>query len=431
MLGRGKKKVKFHKADCRDSGKALQNPGCGWYHVYTFFADPKKLSQARQEGFYLAVGSEDERLALLLIDIGAFREQEISEDVLEYIENILAFFQKNDKQMILRFAYDTKGSGMENEPQTLSLIKQHMKQLGKIIRRYAADILVLQGIFVGNWGEMHGSRFLYRNAMVELFHTLYRETEGSCFLAVRTPAQYRTILADGATDAQTAEKLTLFNDGIFGSATDLGTYGTERRQDTAALHPWSREDELSWQNEALKGKPAGGETVLGESSTGYETAAGELKAMHVSYLNSVYDADQLNIWKKEQVKGSGCWQGLSGYEYIERHLGYRFVVCDVQLTKKLRLEITIRNDGFAELCDEAECCLILENDDKTISGLPIDTDARVWESGIRTMLTVDLSEVQELKPGRLSLQLKRRRDGAAIRFANNLADERVMLGELK
>ncbi len=427
MWGEGKKKIRFQKADLWETSEALHNPGCGWYHVYTFSIAPPH----REEVFYLAVGSEDERLALLLIDIGAFREQELSEEALSYVESILRFFRENNRRMILRFVYDTEGKGAEREPQLISLVKRHMKQLGRLIQRYAGDVLLIQGIFVGSWGEMHGSKFLYPKAMIDLIHTLYQATEGSCHLAVRTPAQWRTIISGSASEPALETILTVFNDGIFGSSTDMGTYGTESRQEARDLSPWSRAEELCWQNDRLKGKPNGGEVLLGNPPVGYEQAAEEMRQMHLGYLNSIYDPGQLDYWKEETVKKRGCWNGLSGYAYIGRHLGYRFVVRDVRLIKKAFLEITVENCGFAELCEEADCVLILEKRDGTLSSQPIDTDVRKWESGKQTALSVELPGKQELNQCRLFLQLKGKRSGSVICFANGAGSESVMLGEFK
>lgn len=427
MWNEGKKNMRFRKADLRETSEALHNPGCGWYHVYTFSAAPPR----REEVFYLAVGGESEQLVLLLIDIGAFQQQELSEEALSYVESVLRFFQKNNRKMILRFVYDTEGKGAEREPQSISLVKRHMWQLGGIVQQYAEDILLMQGIFVGNWGEMHGSKFLYQKAMVDLLNTLYQATEGSCHLAVRTPAQWRSVLSSAAAEPALENILTVFNDGIFGSFTDLGTYGMANRQEAGDLNPWSREEELCWQSERLKGKPNGGEALWGNPPVGYEQAAEEMWKMRLSYLNSVHDSQQLDYWKEETVKKRGCWNGLSGYAYIGRHLGYRFVIRDVRLIKKAFLEITVENCGFAELCEEAECVLILEKRDETISSQPVDTDPRKWESGKQTVLRVGLLGERELNPCRLFLQLKRKKDGSMIRFANEADGERVMLGEFK
>ena len=154
----------------KESTRALKNPGCGWYHIYTF--DLSKES-------FLYIDCEEEELVLLIIDIHAFRGcEQIPKEALEYFSSILTFFEQHDKGIILRIVYDTKGRGMENEPSSIKIVKSHMKQLGSIICEHTSEkkslpgkILVHQGLFVGSWGEMHGSKFLSEARMKELSDT--------------------------------------------------------------------------------------------------------------------------------------------------------------------------------------------------------------------------------------------------------------------
>ena len=115
---------------------------------------------------------------------------------------------------------------MENEPSSIKIVKSHMKQLGSIICEHMSKkeslpgkILVHQGLFVGSWGEMHGSKFLSEARMKELSDTFLEATKGSCPIAVRKPVQLRQLSCQ-----KTASNInfTLFNDAIFGSETDLG-----------------------------------------------------------------------------------------------------------------------------------------------------------------------------------------------------------------
>ncbi|MFR5832037.1 MAG: DUF4874 domain-containing protein, partial [Lachnospiraceae bacterium] len=211
----------------KESTRALKNPGCGWYHIYTF-----DLSKEN----FLYIDCEEEELVLLLIDIHVFRGCEQIPKKHLNIFSILTFFEQHDKGIILRIVYDTKGRGMENEPSSIKIVKSHIKQLGSIICEHMSKkeslpgkILVHQGLFVGSWGEMHGSKFLSIAPMTELVQTLYEAIGGICPIAVRKPEQLRNIVEQLELEKKTAVSLTLFNDGIFGSETDLGTYGTEPR----------------------------------------------------------------------------------------------------------------------------------------------------------------------------------------------------------
>ena len=427
--GRGNR-IKFHKTVAEETNVFLHNPGCGWYHVYSF-AVRSSSEQFPEEGESPPFLYEEESLALVLIDIGAFQCSGLSEGALSYIGCILKYFSCQKKQLILRFAYDTEGRGMEREPSTVSLIKRHMEQLGSVICRYADHILVVQGLLIGSWGEMHSSKFLTERYLTELADTMYRATEGSCYLAVRTPAQWRKIVSCRGIDPALSGRLALFNDGMFGSPTDLGTYGMAARQDVGEKERWHREEELDWQSRMLASVPNGGEALSGEQPTGYRQAAEQMRKMHVTYLNSTYEEKQLVHWKAETVKERGCWKGVSGYEYIGRHLVYRFVIRDVKLLRGDRIRSTVENCGFAGICEETDCLLTAEDGEGRSSSVRVDTDPGQWECGKQTIIDAAVPRKESgVDRYMLYLELKRKRDGRTIRFANRGNEKRVPLGRL-
>ena len=99
----------------KESTRALKNPGCGWYHIYTF-----DLSKEN----FLYIDCEEEELVLLLIDIHAFRGcEQIPKEALEYFSSILTFFEEHDKGIILRIVYDTKDEEWKTSHHQLKLSK--------------------------------------------------------------------------------------------------------------------------------------------------------------------------------------------------------------------------------------------------------------------------------------------------------------------
>lgn len=471
MILRKNRKRKFQKNRLHESLEQIKNPGRGWYRIYTY-----DLAQELPE---LYIACEEETLALLLIDIGAFKNERISESALVYLEKILEFFEKNEKKVILRPVYDTTGHGMEREPGTLQIVKEHMQQLGEVIERYAENILVVQGIMVGDWGEMHGSKFLSDKHLKELTKEYITAMNQSCYLAVRTPRQWKT--AAESMDTHMRNCLVLFNDGIFGSETDLGTYASSDK----------RKQDLKWQYDSLGYGPVGGEAVadvrISGISPGQDIALDtmwdngnmsfaesvdldknsvmdDLRKMHVTYLNSMHDQKLLDQWKAQTMKWNGSM--ISVYDYIGLHLGYRFIVRDATWTavektvpggglrkhfmgkKEKFLEVTVENSGFADLYDEAECIIYVKTSDggshicpetETESMIEItrpECDARTWKSGTTSKIKIpaDILEPyiepeQDIQNGiKIYLQLRRKRDGMNIRFANADADNGVLLG---
>lgn len=446
----------------KESTRALKNPGCGWYHIYTF-----DLSKEN----FLYIDCEEEELVLLLIDIHAFRGcEQIPKEALEYFSSILTFFEQHDKGIILRIVYDTKGRGMENEPSSIKIVKSHMKQLGSIICEHMSKkeslpgkILVHQGLFVGSWGEMHGSKFLSEARMKELSDTFLEATKGSCPIAVRKPVQLRQFsckkTASSSLQNASNTNFALFNDAIFGSETDLGTYGTIRKSALSENSerektPWAREDELSWQQSFMQQSFCGGEVLGGMNNVSespgntdhpqrtldWNQVVADLAKMHVSYLNSIYSKEVLDDWKAQRIMWNG--KEISEYDYIGRHMGYRFTVTQVKIScvspeKKKQTQdtqnqisenvitFTIKNTGFANMCEEAVCRLILIENNENVKAFEIKSDPSTWNSGTDTVIECHIPKevwTQKSQQTKLFLQLIRKRDGRIIEWANEEYD---------
>ena len=86
-------------------------------------------------------------MVLALVDTNELKETSISEEALVNLQKMFDFFRQYNKEIILRFVYDTDGNGLMNEPQSISIIKNHMEKLGPVIRKNAGQILTLEGLF--------------------------------------------------------------------------------------------------------------------------------------------------------------------------------------------------------------------------------------------------------------------------------------------
>ena len=247
---------------------------------------------------------------------------------------------------------------------------------------------------------------------------MLKATDSQCHLAVRKPAQLRCI--EEALGEKAKRNLTLFDDGIFGSETDLGTYESS---------PEARMRELSWMEENLSNGYIGGEVlaVQGMDEPVWidgKRAEADFRKMHISYLNSVHQKKILDGWKKETM----MWQEkqVSAYEYLGAHLGYRFVVRDVRFCRGV-LKIRIENTGFANLCEDAICRLQIYAEHGKTERM-IETDSKKWECRKENTLEIRLAKEEQRKGTRYLLQLFRKKDGRSIRFANQGAEDGVLLG---
>lgn len=104
--GIGKKKWKFEKEFTGEGSSYITNPSRGWYEIYTFQAEEKAALEELKWSLH-----EGETLALVLVDIGSFRERPLDPAALENIRKILAFFEENQRDVILPSGLRPGGKG--------------------------------------------------------------------------------------------------------------------------------------------------------------------------------------------------------------------------------------------------------------------------------------------------------------------------------
>lgn len=422
------KKYRFVPEMLTETGAVLANPARGWYQVYAFDA----AAWIDLDTLFWCL-SEEDALALVLFDIGAFREKALSAEVITRLDTLLAFLKAHSKDIILRIVYDREGNGFVREPRTIEQIEQHMRQLGPVIRRHAAAILVVQGLFVGSWGEMHSSAYVSPAYLRRLAGTFLAATDGAVPIAVRTPAQWRML----CRPQEKARQIALFDDAMFASDTHLGTFARQTDRLKQWETAWEPKEELSFWQEHLLRMPNGGEALYGEQLTLEETIR-QLQCMHVCYLNRVYEERRLVLWKTEHGAFAKPYDGLDGFSYIGRHLGYRFVVEGVRVKRKkgdrmrYAVFVQIANRGFGNLCQPADCTLLIRDLDGEETRYAVDCDARCWDSKssvtLQTEISLPLQTEKEGKEMCLYIVLARSHDGRVIRFANTDSGEGVLLG---
>ena len=254
---------------------------------------------------------------------------------------------------------------------------------------------------------------------------------------MRTPAIWR-ILTDEAQFGQGSfEKTAVFDDGILGSMTHLGTFGTMTRDAAGWEQAWTRKEELEFLEQITNDSPCGGEVVAradGDQESA-EFALRELKTIHLTYLNCAHDRKVLDDWKQISWSTEGVWKEHSLYDYVGSHLGYRLIVRSVEmkacLCGKWEMELEIENTGFAAPFQEMELFLVLEGEDGTWE-FPVEFDVRQCAPGERKKIVqcFRTGRVNRMK-GHLFLKLRRKKDGRPIRFANGKKADRLLLGSLQ
>lgn len=454
--------VDFQPALQTESAAFLDTPYQGFYCLYGYmlYPDNNAAMQQQLQNIQKDIVRDTNSLVLIEINLKNFRDGALTETALQQLDTILSLWADADHQIILRFLYDWDGRATETEPENLETVKLHMTQTAEIVNKHVGYIYMMQGIFLGQHAEMHGSRFVIEDVMDELFLHLANVTDPSIYLSVRTPAHWR-ILADSvdplpASDAfsgSPTSRLGLFNDGMLGSDLDLGTYGdTSREGTTDPAVKGNRAEELAFQNELCRYVPNGGEAVLDNPFNDLDAAITDLGKMHVSYLSEMHDSAVLNKWRSSVYTGNDIFHGCNGFDYIKKHLGFRYVLryaslnSDNVLNWKGDLIIAIENVGFSNSYVNFPVTLIMENTEtleqtayslsatSSPDATPI-TDARLWNSGELNTISVPL-DIRGLGEGsyRFYLTVTDPLNGNPILFANepnsNISEGCYFLGEL-
>lgn len=414
---------KFHSEELAESTDHLANPSCGWYRMFPFELD--KEPDYEQLSWCLR---KNETLVQVVVLIGAYRESVLPQEALDRFAGILDFFRMNQKEMILRVAYDGTGNGLMAEPSEMKFVLWHMQQLGPVIAKYEKDILVVQGLFIGSWGELHDSRYLSREKLCELAECLRTVIGERMTIAVRTPVQWRMLHKYNTSPG--TDKICIFNDGMFGSELDLGTYGIKKQDDAEWLESWCREDELAFMEKMHRMTPYGGEAIGTAQEGKLASAVRDMVQTHLCYLNAEHDGKCLDRWKREIWEEKGIWKGISGIDYIGAHLGYRPVIRKVagHAAGGLHLELSLVNAGFAYLLEEAQLLVSLQANGTEDRVQMFSIEPKDFAPG--SLIKISCQFAEEKADGEYSIyaQMRRKRDGRAIQIANGQEHGKIRIG---
>ena len=432
-----------------ESTAVLKNPYQGFYRIfgYTLSDDGQHVQTTTAD----SIREYDFALVLLEINLRNYRTGPISDSALAQLDDILKAWSQSDAQILLRFLYDWDGIAKAKEPESLSTILTHMDQVAEIVNRYEASVYLMQGCFIGNWGEMHGSYFADAQSIQTLITHLHQVIAPSIYLSVRTPAQWRTITGLYDVPAKfsafqehppIAGRLGLYNDGMLGSASDLGTYGdTPRKGISDPACKGTREEELSFQNRLCQYVPNGGEVVFDTPYNALSAAVQYLRTLHVSYLNADYDPVVLNKWSKSVWDREDAFSGCDGLTYVQAHLGYRYTARAFTLRKQgflspqLTFQLELENTGFGNTLKPFDGAFLLRNvQTGDTCRLPLAFDFRSLTSGQTKTLTASLP-VRDLSKGtwQLFFSVTDPATGGQIALANTtlVSENGVPLGQLE
>ncbi|MBR5179719.1 MAG: DUF4874 domain-containing protein [Lachnospiraceae bacterium] len=416
----------FKKEKLKESTAVLNNPDRGWFSLYSFDIE-EDIDYEKK--FKL---SDKENLVLVLPDIGAYKDKENIENALAKLENIINYFSQNGKSIILRVAYDHEGKGIENEPSYFQIVLRHAEQIADFVYKNRDKIFIYQGLLIGRWGEMHTSKFIDSSRIKELNSVFDSILTNTVYRAFRKPVQWRMVrFQHSIENAVNTANLGIFNDGMFGSESDLGTFDCTNK-DTSWSKAWNRENETGLIGKIACTAPIGGEALYGEgfvARNNPDRYVSELSALRVTYLNGHYDNKLMAYWKNAMFNRKGIWDKSTYYEYIGAHLGYRFVIKNVEVRKSgenIKLCVEIENCGFADIYKET--CLFVEiSGDEGVLRECFDEKLNSCHPGERKHFTKEIKKVI----GKLCIYADNS-GNKRVYFANEtvMTDGSILLGEI-
>ena len=366
-----------------ESGSDYINPERGFYTGYNLL-EGRDASSIRTKGF---------TLALSVVNLEDYRSRSLDWDLMQKLRAGFAQARAAGIKLILRFTYN---EGYEPDA-SKSRILGHINQLAPVLQENADVIAVVQGGFIGAWGEWHSSTNgldKSTSAQNEIIAALLKAVPWNRSVQLRTP-MVKNAYRSGATSASEAytgssrSRLGHHNDCFLASTSDFGTYASP----VSTWKAYVAADTLY--------TPMGGETcVVNEPRTSCDVAEDELEKHHWTYLNRLYKKDVIDGWIED-----GCDSD------IRRRLGYRFVATRVAHSERvapggvLELELDIRNKGYAAPMNPRPVDVVLfKGSTRHVARLTYD--ARRLGPGQKTTWTARLRIPANLATGTWSLALR-------------------------
>ena len=416
-------------ADYEEITDSLSNPERGFYHTCKIIG--------KQEG-NMAKNPED-RLVHMRISIGCFSHnylryhgqaqendtvdgwEPISEDFLAALNETMDNIRSNEGAAIIRFAYDDFDGIADLEP-SMEGVVAHISQLQGFFVRNADVIAAVESGFLGCWGEQHTSLLVNRENRSEsipiLVDALLEAVPEPITVSVRRPVYYCYAADVDLEEIQTHRvdsdhpyyRVGVYNDGYLGSETDLGTYS-------------NRESEIQWLEYQAGHTLYGGEVVADRATDGVvynsiDYISQEMFRTHTSYLNIEWNDSVIEQWRNTVYTGSDpVYYGLSGFTYVENHLGYRFVLRS-STDWGDRITAVIENVGAGNVVKPKTVTLNLCSETGAVTEIPTAIDVRSWTS--RNTAEIVIALPKSLDPGAYTVYLKiADENGNQVRFAND------------
>ena len=317
------------------------------------------------------------------------KNQDLTEDALNVLQTTFDNIRANEGFVIVRICYDPWYNGRSNVTPDHEWVLKHVKQLAPVLSKNTDVIVALEMGMHGAYGEMHSDTNITYDRVAEAVNLMLRNTPPELKILTRTGNYSAKVLGfdnwgvdfniDGdkfkeiaKAKGDTMYRVGMFNDGYLGTQYDYGTWGADCKTSIC------REEGVAWLEKYGINTPYGGEALT--TADNYqvintpEFLAYEGFRTHTSYLNIQWNNNLIDSWKKTPFKQKDFdydparVDSLSGFKYINDHLGYRFVLRESWMSDTvgsdgiLRAKLRIQNVGFGNLTWNAPVRLAVLDD---------------------------------------------------------------------
>ena len=345
-------------------GKPIENPSSKLLHLR---AEISEFSSHAWLGIDTTGGKKDTTWG---------KSQDLTEDALNVLQQTFDNIRDFGGYVIVRICYDPWYNGRSNVTPDHEWVLKHVKQLAPVLSKNTDVIVALEMGMHGAYGEMHSDTNITYDRVAEAVNLMLRNTPPELKILTRTGNYSAKVLGfdnwgvdfniDGdkfkeiaKAKGDTMYRVGMFNDGYLGTQYDYGTWGADCKTSIC------REEGVAWLEKYSINTPYGGEALT--TANGYqvintpEFLAYEGFRTHTSYLNIQWNNNLIDSWKKTPFKQKDFDydpardEDLTGFKYINDHLGYRFVLRESWLSDTvgddgmLRAKLRIQNVGFGNL----------------------------------------------------------------------------------
>ena len=314
------------------------------------------------------------------------KSQDLTEDALNVLQESLDSIRANNGFAVVRICYDPWYNGRSNVTPDHKWVMRHVEQLAPVLSKNTDVIVALEMGMHGAYGEMHSDTNITYDRIAEATNLMLRSTPPELKILTRTGNYSAKVLGfddwgvdfhiDGEKFKEIAKakgdtmyRVGMFNDGYLGTQYDYGTWGADCNTSIC------REEGVAWLEKYGINTPYGGEALT--TAKDYqvintpEFLSYEGFRTHTSYLNIQWNNNLIDSWKKTHFTGKDYeYDGtkedsLTGFKYINDHLGYRFVLRESWVSDTVgsdgifRAKLRIQNVGFGNLTHKVKASLVV------------------------------------------------------------------------